>query len=59
MKRRCPEFVCHFGAPANEGAGPGTGYGYPVWRASVENAHTGERRAFANLAELFEFCIGW
>ena len=26
-----------------------------VWRASVENAHTGERRAFADLAGLFDF----
>jgi hypothetical protein len=25
------------------------------WRASVENAHTGERRGFAGLAELFAF----
>lgn len=26
-----------------------------VWRASVENAHTGERHALAGLAELFDF----
>jgi hypothetical protein len=26
-----------------------------VWRASVENAHTGERHAFADLADLFDF----
>ena len=26
-----------------------------VWRASVEDAHTGERRAFSGLAGLFEF----
>ena len=26
-----------------------------VWRASAENAHTGERRAFADLARLCEF----
>ena len=26
-----------------------------VWRASAENAHTGERRAFADLAGLFDF----
>ncbi len=25
------------------------------WRASVENAHTGERRGFACLADLFTF----
>jgi hypothetical protein len=25
------------------------------WRASLENAHTGRRRSFANLAELFSF----
>jgi hypothetical protein len=27
----------------------------PAWRASVENAHTGERHGFASLGELFEF----
>ena len=26
-----------------------------VWRASVENAHTGERCAFTDLAGLFDF----
>ena len=26
-----------------------------VWRVSAENAHTGERRAFADLAGLFDF----
>lgn len=26
-----------------------------IWRASVENAHTGERCAFADLAGLFDF----
>ena len=26
-----------------------------LWCASVENAHTGERRAFTDLAGLFEF----
>jgi hypothetical protein len=26
-----------------------------LWRASLENAHTGERRGFANLEELFDF----
>jgi len=25
------------------------------WRASLENAHTGERRGFASLDELFAF----
>jgi hypothetical protein len=25
------------------------------WRASLENAHTGERRGFASLGELFAF----
>lgn len=25
------------------------------WRASLENAHTGERQGFANLTELFSF----
>ena len=29
--------------------------GQTVWRASVENAHTGERRGFARLAKLFAF----
>lgn len=27
----------------------------PVWRASVESPHTGERRAFASLIQLFTF----
>jgi hypothetical protein len=27
----------------------------PVWRASVESPHTGERRAFASLEQLFAF----
>jgi hypothetical protein len=26
-----------------------------VWRASLESAHTGERRGFASLAELITF----
>ena len=26
-----------------------------VWRASLESPHTGERRGFANLADLFTF----
>ncbi|MFB0535714.1 MAG: hypothetical protein ACETWR_12120 [Anaerolineae bacterium] len=29
--------------------------GKPVWRASVENSHTGERHGFANLDLLFAF----
>jgi hypothetical protein len=29
--------------------------GQADWRASVEDAHTGERRGFAGLAELFTF----
>ena len=29
--------------------------GQTVWRASVEDAHTGERRAFADLTHLFAF----
>lgn len=29
--------------------------GYVVWRASAENAHTGERHAFADLAGLIDF----
>ena len=29
--------------------------GQLVWRASVENAHTGERQAFANLERLVGF----
>jgi hypothetical protein len=27
----------------------------PSWRASVEEAHTGERQGFASLEELFDF----
>jgi hypothetical protein len=29
--------------------------GKPAWRASLESPHTGERRGFANLADLFTF----
>jgi hypothetical protein len=29
--------------------------GKPVWRASLENPHTGERHGFANLQLLFAF----
>ncbi len=29
--------------------------GAPVWRASLENPHTGERRGFASMEALFEF----
>lgn len=29
--------------------------GQTVWRASAEDAHSGERRAFADLAGLFAF----
>lgn len=29
--------------------------GQTVWRASTEDAHSGERRAFADLAHLFIF----
>ena len=29
--------------------------GKPVWRASVESPHNGERRGFANLELLFAF----
>jgi len=29
--------------------------GETVWRAAIENAHTNERRAFANVGELFSF----
>ncbi len=27
----------------------------PIWRASLESPHTGERQAFADLAALFAF----
>lgn len=27
----------------------------PVWRASIEDPHSGERRGFGTLAQLFEF----
>jgi hypothetical protein len=29
--------------------------GQPVWRASLENPHTGERLAFGSMAALFAF----
>ena len=29
-----------------------------VWRASLESPHTGERRGFANLADMFTFLEG-
>jgi hypothetical protein len=29
--------------------------GKTAWRASVENAHTGERKGFTNLEHLFDF----
>jgi hypothetical protein len=29
--------------------------GHPVWRASLEDAHTGDRRGFANLPQLCAF----
>ena len=29
--------------------------GQPVWRASLESPHTGERRGFANVAQLLAF----
>ena len=29
--------------------------GKPVWRASLENPHTGERHGFASLERLFAF----
>jgi hypothetical protein len=29
--------------------------GEPVWRASVESPHTGERRGFASTTDLFTF----
>jgi hypothetical protein len=31
------------------------GDGRPVWRAALEDAHTGERRGFADLARLCAF----
>jgi hypothetical protein len=31
------------------------GEGRTVWRASLENPHTGERRGFAHLADLFTY----
>ncbi len=31
------------------------GNGDVIWRASAENAHTGERRAFADVVELCNF----
>lgn len=32
-----------------------SGEGEPVWRASLESPHTGERYGFANLESLFTF----
>jgi hypothetical protein len=32
--------------------------GEVVWRASLEDSHTGERRGFADLDRLFEFLVG-
>ena len=29
----------------------------PVWRAVIESPHTGERRVFANLPDLFAFLL--
>ncbi len=29
----------------------------PVWHASLEDPHTGERKGFANLNSLFDFLI--
>ncbi len=34
---------------------PVSSSGQTVWRASAEDAHTGERRAFADLTHLFAF----
>jgi len=34
------------------------GEGEPAWRASLEDAHTGESRAFAELAALLAFLEG-
>ena len=31
------------------------GAGSPIWRASLEDPHTGERRGFADLESLFAF----
>jgi len=31
------------------------GAGSPIWRASLEDPHTGERRGFADLDSLFAF----
>ena len=33
-----------------------TGRG-PIWRASLESPHTGERRGFVNLESLFAFLV--
>jgi hypothetical protein len=37
----------------NHGEAPGAERA--TWRASLESAHTGEKRTFASLDELFEF----
>jgi hypothetical protein len=35
------------------------GDGEPVWRASLEDAVSGERRGFATVEALAPFCCGW
>lgn len=37
----------------NHGEAPGADKA--IWRASLESAHTGEKRIFASLDDLFEF----
>jgi hypothetical protein len=37
----------------------GSRKGQPIWRASLEDAHTGERLAFADIAALLAFLSEW
>ena len=47
LRRRRVSYLLRLWQTEHEGA--------LVWRASLESAHTGERRGFASLAELYAF----
>jgi hypothetical protein len=36
----------------------GSRHGQPVWRASLEDAHTGERQVFGDIEALVAFLVG-
>jgi hypothetical protein len=50
MAKQQPDYVSYLLRlwRASDGEGP-------AWRASLESPHTGERRGFASLDELFDF----